>query len=68
MIIRTRRWLIGAAKALRDNGTVPPGVETPEKYYLFSGGAIVPSSLNGIDATSDILFGRAQTVEIPAGG
>ena len=66
MIIRTRRWLIAAAKALRDQGTIPPGVEEPEKYYLFSGGAIVPSRLNGIDATSDVLFGRAQTIEIPA--
>jgi hypothetical protein len=66
MIIRTRRWLIGAAKALRVVGVVPPGVEEPEAYRLFSGGAIVPSRLNGIEATSDVLYGRAQTVEIPA--
>ena len=30
MIIRTRRRLINAAIALRDHGTVPPGVDDPQ--------------------------------------
>jgi phenylpropionate dioxygenase-like ring-hydroxylating dioxygenase large terminal subunit len=67
MIIRTRRWLIGAAKALRDQGTVPPGVDKPELYNLYSGGAILPSHLNGLDALADILYGRAQSIEITVG-
>src|SRR3984885_10262328 len=32
MITRTRRRLLMAARALRDKGTVPPGVDTPEVY------------------------------------
>ncbi|HEU0167584.1 MAG TPA: Rieske 2Fe-2S domain-containing protein, partial [Chloroflexota bacterium] len=32
MIIRVRRRLIAAAKALRDSGITPPGVDTPEVY------------------------------------
>lgn len=32
MIIRVRRRLIDAAIALRDHGTVPPGVDDPQKY------------------------------------
>lgn len=30
MIIATRRRLLGAARSLRDHGTVPPGVDHPE--------------------------------------
>src|SRR6202012_6277249 len=32
MITRTRRRLLMAARALRDAGTVPPGVDTPDVY------------------------------------
>ena len=32
MIIRVRRRLIDAAVALRDHGTVPPGVDDPQVY------------------------------------
>jgi len=32
MITRTRRRLLLAARALRDYGTVPPGVDAPEVY------------------------------------
>ena len=43
---------------------VPPGVESPRLYNLYSGGAILPNDVNGIDATSDLLYGR-QPIEIP---
>ena len=33
MIMRTRRRLLGVARALANNGTVPPGVDDPEKMY-----------------------------------
>ncbi len=36
MIIRTRKRLLEAAKALRDHGTVPPGVDTPDVYGIRS--------------------------------
>ena len=32
MIARTRRRAVDAARAFRDNGTVPPGVDDPEVY------------------------------------
>ena len=32
MITRTRRRLLTAARALRDNGTLPPGAEDPSVY------------------------------------
>ena len=42
MIIRVRRRLLNAAQALRENGTVPPGVDEPRMYRQRSGWALVP--------------------------
>jgi hypothetical protein len=42
MIIRVRRRLLEAARQLRENGTVPPGVDTPRVYRQRSGWALVP--------------------------
>src|SRR5262249_9768415 len=42
MIIRTRRRLIEAARALRDHGTVPPGAVDPAVYRVRSGGFVLP--------------------------
>ncbi|HEU0073559.1 MAG TPA: Rieske 2Fe-2S domain-containing protein [Dehalococcoidia bacterium] len=44
MIIRTRRRWIAAAKALRDHGAVPPGVDDPTVYRQRSGECILPRS------------------------
>src|SRR6266436_2903367 len=41
MIIRTRRRVITAAKALRDDGKLPPGVDDPAVYRYRSGGVIL---------------------------
>ena len=68
MIIATRRKLIKTAKALRDQGITPPGVDQPELYWMFSGGALVPKGVSGLDYCNEVLFGRAQTVEVTAGG
>jgi phthalate 4,5-dioxygenase len=46
MIIRTRRRLINAAIALRDHGTVPPGVDDPEVYRRRTATAILD---DGVD-------------------
>jgi phthalate 4,5-dioxygenase len=51
MVIRTRRRLINAAKALREKGQVPPGVDNPEVYRTRSGSVILPRSVNWLDAT-----------------
>jgi nitrite reductase/ring-hydroxylating ferredoxin subunit len=53
MIIRTRRRVIRAATALRDSGTVPPGVDNPEVYRTRSGSVILPRSANWLDATQE---------------
>lgn len=46
MIIRTRRRLINAAIALRDHGTVPPGVDDPQVYRRRTATAILD---DGVD-------------------
>jgi phthalate 4,5-dioxygenase len=53
LIIRTRRRMIAAAKALDEQGLVPPGVESPELYRQRSGGVILPRDANWWDATED---------------
>ena len=68
MVTRTRRKLIAAAKAHRDTGVVPANVDQPELFWMFSGGAIVPKSVSGLDYCGDVLFGRAKAVEVPASG
>jgi hypothetical protein len=54
MVIRSRRKLIEAAKALRDHGEVPPGVDNPEVYAVRTGGVILPRNADWIDATSEL--------------
>ena len=68
MIIKTRRFLLKHARALQNQGTVPPGVDRPELYNMYCGSAIVPAGVNGIDATIDVQWGRAQVIEIPVAG
>jgi phthalate 4,5-dioxygenase oxygenase subunit len=63
MIIRTRRRLLNAAKALKDEGKIPPGVDEPALYRLRSGGAILPSGVDGLDLLKDVIRGRAETPE-----
>ena len=62
MIIRTRRRLIEAARALRDRGQTPPGVDQPEAYAVRSGGVVLPRSADWIEATRDL---RKAGVEHP---
>ena len=60
MVIRTRRRLIGAAKALRDEGTTPPGVDNPELYRIRGGGIILPRTADWQEATRPL---REPSVE-----
>jgi len=64
MIIRTRRRLIGAAKALRDQSTVPPGVDNPALYRMRSGGAILPQGVEGMEVLRPVHFCEADDVSI----
>lgn len=54
MVIRTRRRLLNAMKALRDNGAVPYPVDHPEVYEQRSGGVVLPREAHWLDATQDL--------------
>ncbi len=54
MVIRTRRRVLNAARALRDDGTVPPGVDDPSLYRHRSGGVILPRDADWLEATKDL--------------
>jgi hypothetical protein len=63
MVIRTRRRVINAARALRDSATVPPGVDDPTVYRHRSGGVILPREANWLEATKGL---RRAFAEAPA--
>ena len=63
MIIRTRRRLLRAAQALRQEDTIPPGVDAPELYQQRSGGVILPRTADWLEATQEL---RQAFVEHPA--
>ena len=54
MVIRTRRRVIQAAKALRDRGETPPGVDDPAVYRTRSGGVVLPRDASWLEATRDL--------------
>jgi hypothetical protein len=55
-IIRMRRLLLNSAKAMRDNGTVPPGVDRPELYRMRSTCTVLPDGVEGISASQDYMM------------
>jgi nitrite reductase/ring-hydroxylating ferredoxin subunit len=63
MVIRTRRRVISAARALRDNATTPPGVDDPAVYRYRSGGVILPRDADWLEATKGLrrAFAEAPT-------
>jgi phenylpropionate dioxygenase-like ring-hydroxylating dioxygenase large terminal subunit len=63
MIIKARRRWLAAARALADNGTVPPGVDQPELYHQRSGEIILPRSADWWDATKPVR--ESWTIEKP---
>jgi phenylpropionate dioxygenase-like ring-hydroxylating dioxygenase large terminal subunit len=54
MVIRVRRRLMDAARALAERGVTPPGVDNPEVYGVRSGGAFLPKSADWIQATAEL--------------
>jgi phenylpropionate dioxygenase-like ring-hydroxylating dioxygenase large terminal subunit len=54
MIIRTRRRLINAALAHRDEGVIPPTVDTPSLYRQRSGGVLLPRTMDWWEGTKDL--------------
>jgi phthalate 4,5-dioxygenase len=59
-VIRLRRLLLDAVRALRDDGTPPPAVDTPEVYKVRSGGIVLPNGLDGIEITHDLQRVRSE--------
>lgn len=51
MIIRVRKRLLAAARALRDDGELPPGVETPQLYRVRPVGMVLPQGADWVRAT-----------------
>jgi len=54
MIIRTRKRLLDAARALRDRAQVPPGVDEPAVYAVRSGGVILPRGADWMAVTREL--------------
>jgi phthalate 4,5-dioxygenase len=54
MVIRVRRRLMEAARALAERDLTPPGVDRPEVYRVRSGGAFLPEGAEWLEATSDL--------------
>jgi hypothetical protein len=52
-IIRVRRRLLEATKALRDHGTPPPGVVDPSVYTVRSCLTVLPPEANWLEALAD---------------
>ncbi|HEU0075417.1 MAG TPA: Rieske 2Fe-2S domain-containing protein [Dehalococcoidia bacterium] len=63
MIIRTRRRVINAAKALREGNVSPPGVDNPEVYRTRSGSVILPRSVSWLEATQDARWPKVEAGE-----
>jgi phenylpropionate dioxygenase-like ring-hydroxylating dioxygenase large terminal subunit len=59
-IIRTRRRLLDAAKALAAKGEVPPGVNNPEAYRVRTGEIFLPEDADWLEETKEL---RAAPVE-----
>ncbi len=65
-VIRMRRKLLAAARALMANGTPPPGVENPDLYRARSCAAALPPGVNWEEALAD--WHHARTKKHPTPG
>jgi len=54
LIIRARRRLMAAARALDELGITPPGVDQPEVYRQRSGGVILPRDVDWWQTTAEL--------------
>jgi nitrite reductase/ring-hydroxylating ferredoxin subunit len=62
MIIRTRRRLLAAARALQEQGIIPPGVADASAYRVRGGGVVLPADADWWEATKEL---RKAFVEHP---
>jgi phenylpropionate dioxygenase-like ring-hydroxylating dioxygenase large terminal subunit len=54
MVIRVRRLLLKAARALADDDAVPPGVDDPASYAVRSGGVFLDDDADWVSATRSL--------------
>lgn len=54
LIIRARRRLMAAARALAEQGNTPPGVDQPEVYRQRSGGVVLPREVDWWQSTAEL--------------
>ena len=64
MVIRVRRRLLAAAKALNEYGTTPPGVDNAEAYHVRAGGVFLPQDANWVEATTQLRAAFAEHPEL----
>ena len=65
-VIKVRRKLLAAARALAEHGTVPPGAESPELYRVRSCATVLPKELDWEEALDD--WHHCRTNEHPNPG
>jgi hypothetical protein len=64
MIIRVRRRLLMAARALADQGLTPPGVDDPEVFGARAGGVFLPRDADWLEATEDLRRGFVKHADL----
>ncbi|MGH2364351.1 MAG: Rieske 2Fe-2S domain-containing protein, partial [Chloroflexota bacterium] len=64
MVIRTRRRLIDAARALRDTGTLPPCVDEPSAYTTRTGGVMLPPDASWVEGSAELRKGFVDHPEL----
>jgi phthalate 4,5-dioxygenase len=60
MVVRTRLRVLNAVKALRAQGTTPPGVDNPEVYRVRGGSVILPRDADWLEATKELMTVRVE--------
>src|SRR5579862_16660 len=60
MVIKVRRRLLSAVRALVEKGITPPGVDDPDVYRVRSGQAFLPADADWLEATKDLRRGFVQ--------
>lgn len=54
LIIKVRRQMLAAARALAQRGVTPPGVDNPGAYAVRSGGIFLPDDADWFEATREL--------------
>ncbi len=64
MIIRVRRRLLMAARAVAEQGLTPPGVDDPEVFGARAGGVFLPRDAEWLESTEELRRGFVKHPEL----